>query len=89
VRKLYSLSVLLIFVLVLSACSKKLAADSGEADTAATPVQVAVAAKQPLNQIITAEAVLFPVKQANINPKISAPVQRSCSYGGTARRSRR
>jgi HlyD family secretion protein len=37
---------------------------------------VATATKQPLDQLVTAEAVLYPLKQANIIPKISAPVAR-------------
>ncbi len=57
-------------------CSKKGAADSGQAETPATPVQVATATQKSLDQMVTAEAVLFPLKQANITPKISAPVQR-------------
>jgi multidrug efflux pump subunit AcrA (membrane-fusion protein) len=76
VPKVHSLVSLVSAALLLSACSKKQAAGTGDAEAAATPVQVAVAARQPLDRIVTAEAVLFPLKQANINPKISAPVQR-------------
>lgn len=58
----------------LGACSKKAPDDAAESP--ATPVQVATAQKQPLDQMITAEAVLYPLTQASITPKISAPVAR-------------
>jgi HlyD family secretion protein len=40
------------------------------------PVQVAPAIKGSIRVIVTADAVLFPREQANIVPKISAPVRR-------------
>lgn len=66
------------YLAVLGACSKsKQAAGAGGGDAQpATPVQVAVAKRQAIEQVITAEAVLYPVKQANVVPKISAPIQR-------------
>jgi HlyD family secretion protein len=64
--------------LLLGACSKSHpGADSGGSESeSATPVQVAVAKRQPIEQLITAEAILYPLKQANVVPKISAPVAR-------------
>ncbi len=60
-------------LLVISGCSKS----SSSAETEpATPVQVATAKREPIEQMVTAEAVLYPVKQANVIPKISAPVAR-------------
>jgi HlyD family secretion protein len=41
-----------------------------------TPVQVAEVVKGTIHDIVTADAVLYPKDQANINPKISAPVRR-------------
>jgi HlyD family secretion protein len=38
-------------------------------------VQVATVAREPLQQTITSEAVLFPLQQAALTPKISAPVK--------------
>ncbi len=65
-------------MLVLAGCSKP--QDSGDAGngegTAVTPVQVAVAKREPIQHIITAEGILYPVRTANIMPKISAPVAR-------------
>jgi multidrug efflux pump subunit AcrA (membrane-fusion protein) len=62
--------------ILLCTCSRRKTADSSEAEAPATPVQVAIAQRQSLEQIITAEAVLYPFRQANITPKISAPVAR-------------
>ncbi|MDQ6676562.1 MAG: efflux RND transporter periplasmic adaptor subunit, partial [Acidobacteriota bacterium] len=64
------------FTLVI-ACSSKPndAAKSGAAEPV-TPVEVATVTREPINQIVTAEAVLFPVNQANVMPKISAPVRK-------------
>jgi HlyD family secretion protein len=43
---------------------------------APTPVQVETVRKGPIDHIITADAVLYPVNQANVTAKISAPVKR-------------
>ena len=40
------------------------------------PVEVAPAIKGSIRVIVNADAVLFPREQANIVPKISAPVRR-------------
>ena len=54
-----------------SACGKK------EADTKpVAPVQVSPAVRGSIRHIVTADAVLFPRDQANITPKISAPIRR-------------
>lgn len=66
----------LAFLVPFSACSKKAVDAAGDESQPVTPVQVAEAKRDTIQQIITAEAILFPVKQANIVPKISAPVQR-------------
>src|SRR6476661_4469947 len=48
-----------------------------EAETEApVPVQVAVARKGTIDRVIAADAVLYPINQANVTPKISAPVRR-------------
>jgi multidrug efflux pump subunit AcrA (membrane-fusion protein) len=74
-RKFLSLSALLVMGLA-GACSKKPSAEAGDSESSATPVQVATARTQSLDHVITVEAVLYPLKQANITPKISAPVAR-------------
>ncbi len=65
--------------LLLAGCSgkPKAGADAGgDESQPATPVQVATAKRDSIQHLITAEAILYPVKQASIVPKISAPVQR-------------
>ncbi len=57
--------------LTVIACGKK------EAETKpVAPVQVAPAVRGTIRHIVTADAVLFPRDQANITPKISAPIRR-------------
>ncbi len=51
-------------------CSK----DSGEKE-AAVPVQVVTIQRKTIQRAVTAEAILFPLQQAAITPKISAPVK--------------
>lgn len=55
----------------MGACS----GDTKEAE-AAVPVQIVQVEKTTLQQKITAEAVLFPIEQSAIVPKITAPVQK-------------
>ncbi len=57
----------------LAACSPK---PKQEAAEPATPVQVAEAKQGPIQHTVTANAILFPLNQANVTSKISAPVHR-------------
>lgn len=59
----------------LVACSGKQSQDASETE-AATPVEVASAKRETIHSTITAEAILHPLRQATIMPKISAPVAR-------------
>jgi HlyD family secretion protein len=61
---------LLPLFLAISACSKK---EAPEAEVAA-PVQVTAAARETIHRIVTADAVIFPVDQANVMSKVSAPI---------------
>src|SRR5437588_4080322 len=70
--KLFGVSLVFIGVL-LAACSPK---PKQEAAETATPVQVAVATEGPVQHTITANAILFPLNQATVTSKISAPVRR-------------
>jgi len=65
---------LIITGLVLSGCGGK-PKDAPPAETE-TPVQVAKAARSSVQRIVNAEAILFPVDQTSVTPKISAPVSR-------------
>jgi multidrug efflux pump subunit AcrA (membrane-fusion protein) len=52
--------------------AKKEAADV----EAPTPVQVETVRKGPIDHIVTADAVLYPVNQANVTAKINSPIKR-------------
>src|SRR5678816_414891 len=62
-------------LLALQACAKK----EGEKESEAEPVvsvEVAPALSTSIQLTVSAEAVLYPVQQASIVPKITAPVRR-------------
>lgn len=66
---------LLLALLLASGCgAKKEGAESAE--EAPTPVQVAKVISGPIDHIITAQGVLYPIRQSAITPKITAPVRR-------------
>jgi HlyD family secretion protein len=69
-QRLCTISLAILPVLILSACSK----DSGEKEPA-VPVQVVTVKKETIQRTVIAEAILFPLQQAAITPKISAPVK--------------
>ncbi len=67
-------SCLLIFLastitLLLSACSHE------KVEEASVPVKAATVQKSGIQRVVTADAVLFPLQQAALVPKISAPVK--------------
>lgn len=69
--RMYAVMVASIAVLLLSSCSK----EQPEPQPVVT-VQVATVKRQSLEQVVTAEAVLFPKNEAAITPKVVAPVSR-------------
>ena len=50
--------------------------DAAAETEAPTPVMVETATLGAIDHVVTADAVLFPINQANVTPKISAPVKR-------------
>jgi HlyD family secretion protein len=70
-RTIISLSFCVALGLTLAACAKEEPAPEKVA-----PVEVAPVVKGTIRNIVTADAILYPKDQANINPKISAPVRR-------------
>jgi HlyD family secretion protein len=56
-------------------CGSKPKAGEAEKETA-TPVEVATAERGPIERVVTAQAILYPVSQSAITPKLSAPVRR-------------
>src|SRR5580700_9576876 len=65
----------LILIALLSGCGKSKAKEAVEAEPP-TPVQVDNVTRGPIDLIVNADAVLYPVNQANVTSKISAPVRR-------------
>ncbi|MEO8053271.1 MAG: efflux RND transporter periplasmic adaptor subunit [Acidobacteriota bacterium] len=62
---------------LLAGCGKGGDAEQAAADEAAPiPVTVEPAVRGAIDHVITADAVLYPINQANVIPKISAPVRR-------------
>ena len=58
--------------LMIAGCAKK---DKEEETEPVVPVQVAEVQRDSIQRIISADAILYPVNQASIMPKISAPVK--------------
>ena len=50
--------------------------EEAEGPEAPTPVTVEPALRGAIDHVVTADAVLYPINQANVTPKISAPVKR-------------
>ena len=68
---------LLIPVVLLSACNKGKEEEKEKKEAAApVPVLVETANKGAIDHMIITDAVLYPVNQASITPKITAPVKR-------------
>jgi multidrug efflux pump subunit AcrA (membrane-fusion protein) len=62
-------------VALLSGCGKAKEKEA-EGPEAPTPVMVETAVLGAIDHMVVADAVLYPINQANVTPKISAPVKR-------------
>ena len=72
-RSLAGIAAVACIALSIASCGGK--KDSGDAaENTAAPVQVAKAERGSIRRIVTAGAILYPLNQANVMPKISAPV---------------
>lgn len=69
-------------MLVLSACGGNQGAETAADQQAVTPVEVATARSAAISNIVGAEAIVYPVNQAQIMPKINAPVQKFYAQRG-------
>lgn len=76
-RTIYRAAAVVCMIALLAACGKKKDAEdaSGE-NEAPTPVTVENAVLGAIDRVITADAVLYPIDQANVTAKISSPVKR-------------
>jgi len=61
-------------LVAIAGCSKKEAEDNAAPEAA--PVQVAPVRQESIRRVIEADAVLYPLDQSSVMPKISAPVQK-------------
>jgi HlyD family secretion protein len=66
---------LLLVSALLTGCGKGETKEAAETE-APTPVTVEPAVRGAIDHIITADAVLYPINQANVIPKLTAPVRR-------------
>src|ERR1700681_2720404 len=72
-----ALASLMLAVALVIGCGKAKDKEDAAAETEApTPVLVENATLGAIDHVVTADAVLFPINQANVTPKISAPVKR-------------
>jgi HlyD family secretion protein len=71
------MAALLVAAALFTGCGKsKEKEEAGGETDAPTPVLVETAVLGAIDHVVTADAVLFPINQANVTPKISAPVRR-------------
>src|SRR6266571_4833415 len=68
-------SIAMLSGLLLVSCAKKEEAKAKEGERVVT-VDVAPVLSSPISQKITSEALLYPLQQAAIVPKVSAPVKK-------------
>jgi len=66
---------LLLVSALLTGCGKGETKEAAETE-APTPVTVEPAVRGAIDHVITADAVLYPINQANVIPKLTAPVRR-------------
>jgi multidrug efflux pump subunit AcrA (membrane-fusion protein) len=71
----YQAAGLAVLLAMLAGCAAKNDEEGADVE-APTPVQVETVRKGPIDHVITADAILYPVNQANVTAKISAPVKR-------------
>jgi multidrug efflux pump subunit AcrA (membrane-fusion protein) len=69
-----TIATLIITALLLAGCGK--GKQEAAVETASTPVLVETAVLGAIDHVVTADAVLAPINQASVTPKISAPVRR-------------
>src|SRR5579862_3923249 len=72
-----ALASLIVVLALLAGCGKTKEKEDAAAETEApTPVLVETATLGAIDHVVTADAVFFSINQANVTPKISAPVKR-------------
>lgn len=75
-KTIFLVSTAIAACVLLSGCGKGKAEAEGEAPEAPTPVTVEAASLGAIDHVVEADAVLYPINQANVTAKISSPVKR-------------
>lgn len=75
-KRRLTVSVTIALFTIVAGCGKKDSKEGGEEAEGPTPVTVEAAVLGAIDRVISADAVLYPVNQANVTSKISAPVKR-------------
>jgi multidrug efflux pump subunit AcrA (membrane-fusion protein) len=70
------LTISLLLLALLSSCGKDKDKETEKENEAPTPVTVEAAVKGAIDRMVIADAVLYPINQANVTAKISTPVKR-------------
>ena len=70
------LASLMVAAALLIGCGKAKEKEGAAETEAPTPVMVETAVLGAIDHVVTADAVLFPINQSGVTPKISAPVKR-------------
>src|ERR1700730_868090 len=69
-------AVLILVFSLFTGCGKGSDTKSAAEQEPATPVTVEPALRGAIDHVVTADAVLYPINQANVIPKLTAPVRR-------------
>jgi len=75
-RRLFAIACLYSAIALLSSCGKAKEKDAGGETEVPTPVLVEAAVRGAIDHMVIADAVLYPINQANVTAKISSPVKR-------------
>ena len=76
-RRTLEFGIAVLLMALLASCGKKDKDDEkGGESEAPTPVLVESASRGAIDHMVLADAVLYPINQANVTSKISSPVRR-------------
>jgi len=75
-RRLFEITCLLSAIALLVGCGKAKEKEASGETEAPTPVLVEAAVRGAIDHMVIADAVLYPINQANVTAKISSPVKR-------------
>src|SRR5580658_7133328 len=76
-RRLLAVACLFSGIVLLSGCGKGKPKEAEGETEGPTPVLVEAALRGAIDHMVIADAVLYPINQANVTAKISSPVKRT------------